>query len=43
MVGAFAPNKRVDIAIEALNRLKLPLLSSARVSRRESFARLRGR
>jgi glycosyltransferase involved in cell wall biosynthesis len=26
MVGAFAPNKRVDIAIEAFNRLKLPLL-----------------
>ncbi|MGE0614523.1 MAG: glycosyltransferase [Bacteriovoracia bacterium] len=26
MVGAFAPNKRVDVAIEAFNRLKLPLL-----------------
>jgi glycosyltransferase involved in cell wall biosynthesis len=26
MVGAFAPNKRVDLAIEAFNRLKLPLL-----------------
>ncbi len=25
MVGAFAPNKRVDIAIEAFNRLRLPL------------------
>jgi glycosyltransferase involved in cell wall biosynthesis len=25
MVGAFAPNKRVDLAIEAFNRLKLPL------------------
>lgn len=25
MVGAFAPNKRVDIAIEAFNELKLPL------------------
>ncbi len=25
MVGAFAPNKRVDIAIEAFNALKLPL------------------
>jgi glycosyltransferase involved in cell wall biosynthesis len=26
MVGAFAPNKRVDLAVEAFNRLKLPLL-----------------
>ncbi|MCC7442840.1 MAG: glycosyltransferase [Bdellovibrionales bacterium] len=26
MVGAFAPNKRVDLAIEAFNRLKLPLV-----------------
>lgn len=26
MVGAFAPYKRIDIAIEAFNRLKLPLL-----------------
>jgi glycosyltransferase involved in cell wall biosynthesis len=26
MVGAFAPNKRVDLAIEAFNRMKLPLL-----------------
>ncbi len=26
MVGAFAPNKRVDLAIEAFNRLKLPLM-----------------
>ncbi len=26
MVGAFAPNKRVDLAIEAFTRLKLPLL-----------------
>jgi glycosyltransferase involved in cell wall biosynthesis len=26
MVGAFAPYKRVDLAIEAFNRLKLPLL-----------------
>jgi glycosyltransferase involved in cell wall biosynthesis len=26
MVGAFAPNKRVDLAIEAFNRLELPLL-----------------
>ena len=25
MVGAFAPNKRVDLAIEAFNRLQLPL------------------
>jgi glycosyltransferase involved in cell wall biosynthesis len=25
MVGAFAPNKRVEIAVEAFNRLKLPL------------------
>lgn len=25
MVGAFAPNKRVDLAIDAFNRLKLPL------------------
>jgi glycosyltransferase involved in cell wall biosynthesis len=25
MVGAFAPNKRVELAIEAFNRLKLPL------------------
>ena len=25
MVGAFAPNKRVDLAIEAFNQLKLPL------------------
>lgn len=25
MVGAFAPNKRVDLAIEAFNRLRLPL------------------
>jgi len=25
MVGAFAPNKRVDLAVEAFNRLKLPL------------------
>jgi len=25
MVGAFAPNKRVDLALEAFNRLKLPL------------------
>lgn len=25
MVGAFAPNKRVDLAIEAFNELKLPL------------------
>jgi glycosyltransferase involved in cell wall biosynthesis len=26
MVGAFAPYKRVDLAIEAFNRLKLPLM-----------------
>ncbi|HMJ14984.1 MAG TPA: glycosyltransferase [Polyangiaceae bacterium] len=26
MVGAFAPNKRTDLAIEAFNRLKLPLV-----------------
>lgn len=26
MVGAFAPNKRVDIAIQAFNHLKLPLM-----------------
>lgn len=26
IVGAFAPNKRVDIAIEAFNRMQLPLL-----------------
>jgi glycosyltransferase involved in cell wall biosynthesis len=26
MVGAFAPNKRVDLAIEAFNLLKLPLI-----------------
>ena len=26
MVGAFAPYKRIDLAIEAFNRLKLPLL-----------------
>jgi glycosyltransferase involved in cell wall biosynthesis len=26
MIGAFAPYKRVDLAIEAFNRLKLPLL-----------------
>jgi len=26
MVGAFAPYKRIDIAIEAFNRLKLPLM-----------------
>lgn len=26
MVGAFAPNKRVDLAISAFNKLKLPLL-----------------
>jgi glycosyltransferase involved in cell wall biosynthesis len=26
MVGAFAPNKRVDLAVEAFNRLRLPLL-----------------
>jgi glycosyltransferase involved in cell wall biosynthesis len=26
MVGAFAPNKRVDIAVEAFTRMKLPLL-----------------
>jgi glycosyltransferase involved in cell wall biosynthesis len=26
VVGAFAPNKRVDLAIEACNRLKLPLV-----------------
>ena len=25
MVGAFAPNKRVDLAVEAFNQLKLPL------------------
>src|SRR5690606_11340264 len=25
MVGAFAPYKRVDLAIEAFNRMKLPL------------------
>ena len=25
MIGAFAPNKRVDLAVEAFNRLKLPL------------------
>ena len=25
MVGAFAPNKRVDLAVKAFNRLKLPL------------------
>jgi len=28
MVGAFAPNKRVDLAVEAFNRLKLPLIIS---------------
>ena len=25
MVGAFAPNKRVDLAVKAFNQLKLPL------------------
>ena len=25
MIGAFAPNKRVDLAIRVFNRLKLPL------------------
>jgi glycosyltransferase involved in cell wall biosynthesis len=25
MIGAFAPNKRVDLAVEAFNRIKLPL------------------
>ena len=28
MVGAFAPNKRVDLAVEAFSRLKLPLIIS---------------
>jgi glycosyltransferase involved in cell wall biosynthesis len=38
MVGAFAPNKRVDLAIEAFNRLRLPLLI---VGKGQDEARLR--
>ncbi|HEV3189519.1 MAG TPA: glycosyltransferase [Polyangiaceae bacterium] len=38
MVGAFAPNKRVDLAVEAFTRLRLPLLI---VGRGPDEARLR--
>jgi len=38
MVGAFAPNKRVDLAVEAFTRLRLPLLI---VGRGSNEARLR--
>jgi glycosyltransferase involved in cell wall biosynthesis len=38
MVGAFAPNKRVELAIEAFNRLQLPLLI---VGRGQGETRLR--
>ena len=30
MVGAFAPNKRVDLAVKAFNQLKLPLKIAGR-------------
>ncbi len=38
MVGAFAPNKRIDLAIEAFNRLALPLVV---VGQGQDEARLR--
>jgi glycosyltransferase involved in cell wall biosynthesis len=42
MVGAFAPNKRVDIAIEAFNRLKLPLVIVGTGQQEDALRKLAG-
>jgi glycosyltransferase involved in cell wall biosynthesis len=42
MVGAFAPYKRVDLAIEAFNRLKLPLVIVGSGQDQERLRRLAG-
>jgi glycosyltransferase involved in cell wall biosynthesis len=42
MVGAFAPNKRVDLAIEAFNRLKLPLLIVGQGQEKQRLEKLAG-
>jgi glycosyltransferase involved in cell wall biosynthesis len=42
MVTAFAPNKRVDIAIEAFNRMKLPLLIVGGGQEQETLKKIAG-
>lgn len=42
MVGAFAPNKRVDLAIEAFNELKLPLKIVGKGQEERRLKRLAG-
>jgi len=42
MVGAFAPNKRVDLAVEAFNRLGLPLLLVGQGQEEERLKQLAG-
>src|SRR5690606_13274490 len=42
MVGAFAPNKRVDLAIEAFNQLGLPLQIVGQGQEEERLRRLAG-
>jgi glycosyltransferase involved in cell wall biosynthesis len=42
MVGAFAPNKRVEIAVEAFNRLKLPLFIVGGGQNKNRIAKLAG-
>jgi glycosyltransferase involved in cell wall biosynthesis len=42
MVGAFAPNKRVEIAVEAFNRLKLPLFIVGGGQNKDRLAKLAG-
>jgi len=42
MVGAFAPNKRVDLAIEAFNQLRLPLRIVGKGQEEERLRRMAG-
>lgn len=42
MVGAFAPNKRVDLAIAAFNRLQLPLCIVGKGQEEERLRRIAG-
>jgi glycosyltransferase involved in cell wall biosynthesis len=42
MVGAFAPNKRVDLAIEAFNRLRLPLRIVGKGQEEQRLRRIAG-
>jgi glycosyltransferase involved in cell wall biosynthesis len=42
MVGAFAPNKRVELAVEAFNRLKLPLFIVGGGQNKDRIAKIAG-